>query len=69
MWHKSIMFLLLILLKYTIKNPPVAIWIAIQEVFLSYKQICLINILKRRTAELVREKFWLLLKDFAGQTI
>ena len=69
MWHKSIMFLLLILLNYTIKNPPVAIGIAIPVVFLSYKQICLINILKIRTAELVREKFWLLLKDFAGQTI
>ena len=46
MWHKSIMFLLLILLKYTIKNPPVAIGIALPEDFLYYKKICLINILK-----------------------
>ena len=40
------MFLLLILLKYTIKNPPVAIGIALPEDFLYYKKICLINILK-----------------------
>ena len=69
MWHKSFLFILLILFKYTIKNPPVAIGIAIPEDFLSYKQICLINILKIRSAELVREMFGLLLKDFAGQTI
>ena len=40
------MFLLLILLKYTIKNPPVAIGIALPEDFLHYKKICLTNILK-----------------------